>query len=150
MKKLYLFLLGIFLLAGITALSYGYTHQNGSEVFYDDSGKIIGIHDQVRLQSRYPTDSELNKNDYIPYTLGQCLTDKEVTMFGTEWCIHCQRQKQLFGEDFNNVNYVDCDKDSNTCKENNIRGYPTWKINNKYYSGVRELNELSELTSCPI
>ena len=31
-------------------------------------------------------------------SLAQCLTEKEVIMYGTEWCSHCKNQKAMFGE----------------------------------------------------
>src|SRR3990172_9714816 len=146
MKKIYLIGLSIFLIASVMALNYGYTHMNGSEVLYDSDGKIIGIEDQARLQSRYPTQQEILKNDYVPYTLGECLTDKEVVMYGAYWCPHCQTQKELFGEDFKNVNYFECEDDLNYCIQKGVKGYPTWEIEGELYSGVRQLSELSQLT----
>ena len=57
-------------------------------------------------------------------------------MYGAEWCSHCKNQKKLFGNSFQYVNYVDCDKNSKECKEAGISGYPTWKVNGQNYSGT--------------
>ncbi len=74
------------------------------------------------------------------------LTEQEVVMYGTEWCSHCKAQKKLFGNSFQYINYVDCDKNSEQCKNAGISGYPTWKINNQNYPGVQTLERLAELS----
>ena len=43
-------------------------------------------------------------------SLAKCLTEKNVVMYGTEWCSHCQNQKKAFGDDFKDVTFVDCDQ----------------------------------------
>ena len=65
----------------------------------------------------------------------QCLADKSVTMYGTEWCSHCKNQKKLFGSSFQYINYVDCDKNQQECSSAGVQGYPTWKINGQNYPG---------------
>lgn len=85
----------------------------------------------------------------------QCLTEKGAVFYGAYWCHFCEQQKDMFGSSMKFVNYVECDpKGKNArpelCVENNIRGYPTWIIDGKSYSGVQSLEKLSELTSCPI
>lgn len=80
----------------------------------------------------------------------QCLTDEGLVMYGTEWCSYCQKQKELFGRAFNQINYIDCDKNRETCALEGIQGYPTWKINEEVYSGVQSLERLSKLTGCKL
>ena len=79
-----------------------------------------------------------------------CLTENEVKMFGTDWCQFCQQQKSMFGKSFKQVDYIDCDLESQECFANGIRSYPTWKVNGEYYSGVQQLNTLSSLSGCSI
>ena len=80
----------------------------------------------------------------------QCLGDSELTMYGTSWCSHCKSQKAAFGDSFQYVNYVDCDKDRDICTAEGIRGYPTWKINGQSYSGEQSLSKLGELAGCSL
>jgi len=40
-------------------------------------------------------------------SFAQCLAQKEVTMYGADWCPHCQKQKQLFGKSAKYLPYVD-------------------------------------------
>ena len=78
-----------------------------------------------------------------------CLTDSDATMYGTVWCSYCQEQKKLFGRKaFKEIDFVDCDADLEICREEGIKGYPTWKINGKSYSGTQSLETLSVLTGC--
>ena len=78
----------------------------------------------------------------------QCLTNKGATFYGTEWCGFCQQQKKMFGNAMQHINFVDCDKNRNTCTQERITGYPTWKIEGQYYPGLQQLQTLSDLTAC--
>ena len=65
--------------------------------------------------------------------LAECLSEKKVTMFGAFWCPHCANQKEIFGNSFSKINYVECslpDKSGQTqiCKDKEIKGYPTWEF----------------------
>lgn len=83
--------------------------------------------------------------------LAKCLNQKGVVMYGAYWCPHCQRQKRLFGDSFNYVNYVECTKDVKKCQEKKIEGYPTWIFKDGDRI-VREATfaELAEKTSCKV
>lgn len=71
------------------------------------------------------TSTQPSTND-VEYA--KCLQQKGITMYGTEWCPHCKRQKQTFGELFSYVNYVDCQADGAVCREKGVHGYPTWLL----------------------
>ena len=74
------------------------------------------------------------------------LTEQGVKMYGTEWCSHCKDQKKLFGDSFQYIDYIDCDKNRNACIDANINGFPTWEINREHYSGKQSLERLASLT----
>ena len=80
----------------------------------------------------------------------KCISEKNAVMYGTDWCSYCQKQKSMFGKSFDYVNYVNCDYNKEECISNRVEGYPTWKINNKTYSGVQPLEHLSTLTECDL
>ncbi|HLD07244.1 MAG TPA: thioredoxin family protein [Candidatus Nanoarchaeia archaeon] len=80
----------------------------------------------------------------------QCLTEKEVSMGGADWCPHCQTQKKMFGKSFQFVEYHDCDRDPAWCGRNAVRSYPTWIVGGKQYTGVQQLSDLSALSGCPL
>jgi len=79
-------------------------------------------------------------------TFAKALTEKDVKMYGTEWCSHCKNQKELFGTSFQYINYIDCDKESYVCDAAGVKGFPTWKINGELYPGEQSMVELSELS----
>jgi glutaredoxin len=83
------------------------------------------------------------------------LTEKGIKESGACWCPNCANQKNLFGKSFKYVTYVECDaRGTNAqpqlCKENNIKGYPTWIINGTFVEGTQSLEELSRLSDCNI
>jgi glutaredoxin len=84
-----------------------------------------------------------------PYdSFAKCITSKNVTMYGTSWCVHCQAQKKLFENSFQYIHFVDCDKNVQTCVDANVNGYPTWNINNTNYPGELTFYNLSRLSGC--
>ncbi len=76
----------------------------------------------------------------------QYLTEQGVKMYGTEWCSHCKNQKKLFGESFQYVDYIDCDRNKKACTDAGVRGYPTWNINGQNYPGEQSLQRLAQLS----
>ena len=83
-------------------------------------------------------------------SFAQCLTEKNVKMFGTEWCSHCKNQKAMFGTSFQYVDYIDCDKNKEVCNAAEITGYPTWEVEGKLYPGEQQLNNLASLSGCEL
>jgi len=81
-------------------------------------------------------------------TLGQCLSTKGVTMYGVDTCENCMLQKQLFGEDFKNVHYINCDFHKQECHEKGIRFYPVWTLDNRILVGTQSLPALMEFSGC--
>lgn len=72
-------------------------------------------------------------------------------MYGAYWCPACRKQKQLFGNAFEAINYIECDARGTNpkpelCKQAKVRVYPTWEINGKQYEGVLSLNTLAQLS----
>ena len=76
----------------------------------------------------------------------QYLTEQGAIMYGTEWCPHCKNNKVIFGNSFQYINYIDCDKDRNACRDAGISSYPTWNVNNQNYPGEQSLERLAQLT----
>ncbi|MFH1641783.1 MAG: protein disulfide isomerase family protein [Nanoarchaeota archaeon] len=95
-----------------------------------------------------PDDSVNSKSVSATDALAQCLTGKGVIMYGTDWCSHCQNQKKLFGSSFQYIDFIDCDQAKSGCDEADIKGYPTWKINNQNYPGEQSIETLARLSGC--
>jgi len=81
----------------------------------------------------------------------RCLTNNGVVMYGTDWCPHCQVQKQLFGPSFRYVNYINCDLNPTACDLAGIDGYPTWVFpSGPAASGEQELESLAGRSGCEL
>ena len=61
-------------------------------------------------------------------------------------CHACETQKQMFRENYQYLNVVDCFFERDKCSE--IEATPTWKIKGKSYRGVQSFENLKELTGC--
>ena len=84
-------------------------------------------------------------------SFAQCLTDEGAVFYGTDWCPHCTRQKEMFGNSMDHVNYVDCDEEQSVCSSQGIRGYPTWKVDGKNeMMGVQTFDRLAAATGCEL
>ena len=91
--------------------------------------------------------------------LAKQLKDKDITMYGTYWCPHCSRQKELFGaEAWSIMNYVECSPKGYGYKGQemikNIDGYPTFRDSTKKgtimnISGERDLEFLAQQINFP-
>ncbi len=86
---------------------------------------------------------------YNTENFAKCLKEKEVTMYGAEWCPHCQNEKKVFGSDFKYILYVECPDNPQKCINAGIEGYPTWILKDgKKLVGEQGLEKLSEATGC--
>ena len=81
------------------------------------------------------------------------LSQKGVVMYGTYKCPYYQSQKELFGNKASKkLNIIECSKDGKNnqfelCSSKNIKGFPSWEINNEIYLGIKTLEEIAELTN---
>ncbi len=88
--------------------------------------------------------------------LAHCLAAKKVTMYGAVWCEHCKDQKELFGDSFKYVPYVECTvngsrKITEECKSLGIRRTPTWLFpDGERREGVVPLDQLAHESGCPL
>ena len=87
----------------------------------------------------------------------KCLASKNITMYGAEWCSHCQNEKKAFGDSFRYVPYVECPNDPKKCLEKGITGYPIWVFPDglsaqagKKLIGEQGLEKLSQESGCPL
>lgn len=86
----------------------------------------------------------------------KCLTAKGTKMYGAWWCPHCKDQKEMFGNAFQYVNYIECsppgEKTQNeVCKQAGLKGYPTWQFaDGTRADGTVHLEALAEKTGCKL
>lgn len=77
-----------------------------------------------------------------------CLSQNELTMYGTDTCPYCQQQKAMFGDAFKYVDYRNCEINPEVCEEMSIEGYPTWIKGEQRLSGVQEISTLGDVAGC--
>jgi hypothetical protein len=81
------------------------------------------------------TDEELTK----------CIGSKAI-LYTQLGCHACEAQEELFGENYQYLNVIDCWYERDKCGE--IEYTPTWIINNEKVVGVQTIDKLKELTGC--
>ncbi|MFH1054271.1 MAG: thioredoxin domain-containing protein [Candidatus Woesearchaeota archaeon] len=111
---------------------------------------IIGCSNTTDTDSSTTIITVIIEGDSSTDILAKCLTSNGIRMFGAEWCSHCQNQKKMFGDSFQYVDYVDCDKRRDECASAKVSGFPTWIVNGKNYPGEQSLSRLASLAGCGI
>jgi glutaredoxin len=95
--------------------------------------------------------SNNNKASVNYDNFAKCLAEKNVVMYGAEWCSHCKAQKEAFGSSFQYIKYVECTTNESVCKAKNILGFPTW-ISDKgeLFEGEQSMAKLAEISGCQL
>jgi len=100
--------------------------------------------------SNTETPSAVSYDDFA-----KCLGEKGAEMYGASWCPHCNNQKEMFGASFKYIKYFECAADdggqAQVCKNEEIKGYPTWKFSNgEKIEGEAKLSDLSSKSGCSL
>lgn len=91
------------------------------------------------------------KQDAALDAFAACLAEKKITMYGADWCPHCQNEKNAFGASFRLVPYVECPQEPQQCLDAGISGYPTWVLpDGTKLVGEQGLKKLSEESGCSL
>lgn len=77
--------------------------------------------------------------------VAECIAENSV-VYEQLGCHACETQQELFGENYQYLNTVDCFFEREKCS--NVRATPTWVINGKAIEGVQQIDTLRELTGC--
>jgi hypothetical protein len=89
-------------------------------------------------------------------SFAKCLAAKQTKMYGLSWCPHCADQKEMFGDAFHYVPYVECgDKvtrdETPECKVAGVKLFPSWQFGTEApKEGVLSLEALSDKTGCSL
>ena len=91
----------------------------------------------------------LNKPAQTSAEVAKCIGQNSL-LYTQTGCSHCKDQEDLFGNNIQDLNIIDCIKEDNMqkCINANIQGTPTWIIKNQSYVGVQTIEELKKLTGC--
>ncbi len=108
---------------------------------------IMGIIILIVLFSSFGIYSSIGKSgEYDEFVT--CLTEKEVVVYGNDYCSYTNQQLNFFGKSKKYLNYVKCVDNENLCDEKGVEITPTWEIDGESYSGIQSLEKLSTLTGC--
>jgi hypothetical protein len=77
----------------------------------------------------------------------QCIGENSI-LYVQLGCSHCETQEELFGENLQYINRIDCFYNYDSCQEAKVSNTPTWEIKGELYTGVKSIEELKELTNC--
>ncbi len=86
----------------------------------------------------------------------QCLGQRQAKMYGLYWCPHCLEQKEMFGESFHYVPYVECATKGTSeinaeCKVAGVKLFPSWQFGmDPPKEGLLSLEALSDKTGCAL
>lgn len=78
-----------------------------------------------------------------------CLNGQGAMMYGVDTCNFCLAQKKMFGDDFREINYVNCDFDRELCRQKGINRFPAWEIQERTFYGLQSFEQLSLQSGCP-
>ncbi len=104
----------------------------------------------LQVEVKWNTSETQTKANEKQLAFASCLKEKWAKFYWTTWCSHCQNQKSLlWWEDATKALwFIDCDKESNECKNAWIQAYPTWIINWKTLMWVQSIENLWKETWC--
>jgi hypothetical protein len=89
-------------------------------------------------------------------SFAKCLATKQAKMYGLSWCPHCIDQKEMFGDAFHYVPYVECGinvtkEETPECKAAGLTLFPSWQFGSEPpKAGVFSLDALSDKTGCSL
>ena len=103
---------------------------------------------ELKLSPKVVSSSNITQINFARF-----LSKKGVIIYGSYWCPYYQSQKELFGNKASKeLIAIECAKDGKhnkfeICMSKNIKGFPSWEIDNEIYLGIKTLQELAELTN---
>ena len=95
-------------------------------------------------------------NNHKYDSFATCLAARDAKMYGLYWCPHCIEQKEMFGDSFRYVPYVECAVKGSRelapeCKIAGAKLFPSWQFGaDPPKEGVLSLEALSDKTGCSL
>jgi len=77
----------------------------------------------------------------------KCIADKSKIVVSPT-CSWCAKQKQDLGDYSDYFEFIDISQNPEILQQYQIRGTPSWIINEQVYSGYHTIDELKEITGC--
>jgi parallel beta-helix repeat protein len=86
------------------------------------------------------------KEEITTEELAKRLTAQGWVMYGTDRCPWCIKQKNDFSDLFKHINYINCNKNAQACRDAGIKTIPTWvSPGGTHHPGYNYLNKLAKL-----
>lgn len=82
-------------------------------------------------------------------SLAECLTNNGVVMYGSDGCPACRNQKLII-DDWDAIEYIECDKDMDACRAANIQSIPTWVHADERLVGMQSAERLATFGGCDV
>ena len=118
----------------------GCSGNHGSDNICDST---INYNDAGTTGCTYGCPEEINAEE-----LANELSAQGWTMYGTDRCPWCVKQKEKFDDAFKYINYVNCEENRQACIEAGIRGIPCWlSPDGTLHSGYHNLTRLAQLAT---
>lgn len=126
------------------------------EFYITKDGKFLfptgfNLEEQAELVEEQPREEIASLDSFT-----QCLTDKGMKFYGSKYCGWCDKQKELFGDSLQYLNYIECidpetDQWSKECQEAGIKAVPTWQLpDGEITSDFQSFEQLAEISACPL
>jgi len=111
-------------------------------------GNVIKQTEQSQQQVQEPI--QVQQQTKTADEIASCLNAKNAELYGAYWKADVKKQKDVFGNAFIELNYIECDPNiensqANQCTEKDIATYPTWVIDGITYEGFKTLAELEQI-----
>lgn len=116
------------------------------------NGKIIAV--LLAVVTTLSACAMMNPSKYDDFA--QCLTEEDVTYYGSFTCPACAQQDQLFRASKEYIDYVECTTPDGqgttvTCQTEEITSTPTWEFaDGTRLEGVQSLETLADMTDCEL
>ena len=108
---------------------------------------VLGVAAIAVMYLLYPREKVFGTLD----AFAQCLAEKNITMYGAEWCDFCKSEIKAFGGSFRFVPYVECPDEPRRCLALGVSGYPTWIFQDgRKLAGRQGLEKLSRESGCAL
>lgn len=88
-----------------------------------------------------------NKPPETPVDVAKCIGENSI-LYVKLGCHACETQEEMFGDNYDALNVIDCFYERNKCVDAEISATPTWIIEGRSSRGVQSIEELKILTGC--
>lgn len=138
-KALYMFVAvaTLIVLAGLGIIFISSDKTDEGKVAEKEDGEVAGV---------TSGENSIDKTELAKY-----LSQKGAVLYGSAYCGHCKKQKELFGDAFQYIDYVECGDSADAnynateCEANDIVSIPTWIYQSQKYVGQKTIEELAEI-----